>query len=81
MATPKLDLCGVAGITRKQIIARAHTLNLKPAIETMDLEKLLSADEVIICNSLFGVWQVRQLHNKQWAKQDLAINLRKALYA
>jgi 4-amino-4-deoxychorismate lyase len=81
LLTPALDQCGVSGITRKQILARAHTLNLKPAIETMSLKKLLSADEVIICNSLFGAWQVRQLENKQWPKQNLAINLRKALHA
>ena len=81
LLTPALDQCGVSGITRKQILARAHSLNLKPAIETMSLKKLLSADEVIICNSLFGAWQVRQLENKQWPKQNLAINLRKALHA
>lgn len=79
LVTPKLDQCGVAGITRKQIMARAHLFNLKPAIETFDLKKLLSADEVVICNSLFGAWQVRALKNKKWLKQDLAIHLRKAL--
>lgn len=79
LITPTLDQCGVAGITRKQILARARTLHLKPVIETFDLEKLLSADEVIICNSLFGAWQVRVLKSKKWPKQDLANNLRKAL--
>jgi len=81
LTTPKLNQCGVAGITRKQIMARAHTFNLKTKIETIDLKQLLSADEVIICNSLFGAWQVRQLNNKKWAKQDLATNLRRALAA
>lgn len=81
LMTPQLDQCGVAGVTRKQIMARAHTLLLKTAVETMDLKQLLSADEVIICNSLFGVWQVRQLENKKWFKQDLAINLRKTLHS
>jgi 4-amino-4-deoxychorismate lyase len=81
LITPKLDQCGVAGITRKQILARAHTLNLKTAVEAIHLEKLLTADEVIICNSLFGAWQVRMLKDKQWSKQDLAINLRKVLHS
>jgi 4-amino-4-deoxychorismate lyase len=79
LMTPALDQCGVSGITRRQILARAQTLNLKPVIETITLKKLLSADEVVICNSLFGVWQVRQLGNKQWSKQNMAINLREAL--
>ena len=79
LTTPKLDMCGVAGITRKQILSHAHTLNLKTKIESIGLKKLLTADEVVICNSLFGVWQVRSLANKKWAKQALAINIRKAL--
>jgi 4-amino-4-deoxychorismate lyase len=79
LMTPQLDQCGVSGVTRKQIMARAHTLLLKTVVETMDLKQLLSADEVIICNSLYGVWQVRQLEHQKWLKQDLAINLRKTL--
>lgn len=81
LITPKLNLCGVAGITRQQILSHAYKLKLKKTIETMDLKKLLSADEVIICNSLFGAFQVRQLGNKMWPKQGLASNLRKALTA
>ena len=81
LITPKLDQCGVAGVTRKQIMARAQTLKLKTAVETIDLKRLLAADEVIICNSLFGAWQVRALQNKIWPKQNLAVNLRKALHS
>ncbi len=81
LITPQLDQCGVAGVTRNQIMARAHALDLKPTVETIDLKQLFSADEVIICNSLFGVWQVRQLAQKKWLKQDLAINLRKTLHS
>lgn len=79
LVTPKLNLCGVAGITRQQILSRAHTLKLKTAIETMNLERLLTADEVVICNSLFGVWQVRMVADKIWFKHPLADKLRKAL--
>lgn len=79
LVTPELDLCGVAGITRQQILSRAHILNLNTMVETMDLKKLLKADEVIICNSLFGVWQVRMLSTKTWSKQSMAAKFRKAL--
>jgi 4-amino-4-deoxychorismate lyase len=81
LITPKLDQCGVAGITRKQILAHAKRLELNTAIERMNLKDLHSADEVIICNSLFGAWQVRELAGQQWAKQLLAEKLRKALHA
>lgn len=81
LITPKLDQCGVAGITRKQILAHAKRLELNTAIERMNLKDLHSADEVIICNSLFGAWQVRELAGQHWAKQSLAEKLRKALHA
>lgn len=81
LMTPKLDQCGVAGITRKQILAHANTLKFKTSIESMDLEKLYAADEVIICNSLYGAWQVRELAGQKWPKQALAEKLRLALHA
>ncbi len=79
LITPSLMQCGVAGVTRQRIIELAHTLGLKIKIEAMSLEKLFSADEVIICNSLYGAWQVRQVQQQQWLKQALAANIRKAL--
>lgn len=79
LVTPNLDQCGIAGITRQRILDLAHTQGLKTKIETFNLEKLFSADELIICNSLYGAWQVREVSNKTWAKQDLAANICKAL--
>lgn len=79
LVTPKLDLCGVAGITRMQILSRAPTLNLNTKIEKMDLKKLLSADEIILSNSLYGAWQVRSIANEKWKQQTLAANIREAI--
>jgi 4-amino-4-deoxychorismate lyase len=79
LVTPKLDLCGVAGITRQQILCHANSLNFKPSVETIQLNQLLEADEVIICNSLFGVWQVVELAEKKWSKQDLDKTIMKAI--
>lgn len=64
LITPNLTQCGVAGVTRQRIIELAHTLTLKIVVETLSLEKLLSADEVIICNSLYGAWQVKTVQMK-----------------
>lgn len=79
LITPSLNKCGVAGITRQRILSHAETLKLKAKTEEMQLEKLLAADEVLICNSLFGVWQVRQISHKKWTKQTLANQLREAM--
>jgi 4-amino-4-deoxychorismate lyase len=79
LITPSLDFCGVAGISRQRILDFAYTLQLKTKIETFDLKKLLSADEIVICNSLYGAWQVRSVQDKTWQKQALATNIRNAL--
>jgi 4-amino-4-deoxychorismate lyase len=79
LITPSLVQCGVAGITRQRILDFAYTLQLKSKIETFDLKKFLSADEVVICNSLYGAWQVRNVQDKTWQKHALAINIRNAL--
>jgi 4-amino-4-deoxychorismate lyase len=79
LLTPDLTQCGVAGITRQRIVELAHTLSLKTSIETFNLEKLLAADEVVICSSLFGVWQVKNICDKTLKTGALAANIRAAL--
>lgn len=84
LITPSLDQCGIAGITRQRIIELASTLNLKTAIETFDLKKLYAADEVIICSSLYGAFQVKTVQVKSIKEKALKIgalaaNIRVAL--
>ena len=81
LITPSLNLCGVAGVTRQRIMNVAHALSLKVSEETFDLEKLLSADEAIICNSLFGAWQVHKVENKTLKVNGLAASIREVLKA
>ena len=79
LITPSLTQCGVSGVTRQRIIELAYTLDLKVKVEAMTLQQLLTADEVIICNSLYGAWQVKSIQARQCPKQALAANIRKAL--
>jgi 4-amino-4-deoxychorismate lyase len=79
LITPSLDKCGVAGIARDRIIQSAKHFNLDVKIEALKLDKLMLADEIIICNSLFGAWQVVSFNGKQWAKQGLDTQLREML--
>ncbi len=81
LITPDLTQCGIAGITRQRIIELAHTLSLKISVEIFNLEKLLLADEVIICSSLYGAWQVKQIDNKTLNTGALAANIRAACMA
>ena len=79
LITPDLSECGVAGVTRQRVVHAAPGLGLLPTVQKISLAELLEADEVIICNSLFGAWQVVELANKVWTTQHLAQDLRKIL--
>jgi len=74
--TPNLNLCGVSGITRQRIFGLGNVLGLNVAEKSFTLDQLLQADEVIICNSLFGAFQVTRINNTRWPEQALAAKIR-----
>lgn len=61
LITPDLSACGVAGLQRERILKYAARLDLKAEIARFSLPVLLAADEVFVCNSVIGVWPVRQI--------------------
>ncbi len=79
LLTPDLSQSGVAGVTRECILTMSDALGLDVKVQAFTLDQLLEADEVIICNTLFGAWQVRALSNKLWNKQILASKIRSLL--
>lgn len=79
LITPELSQCGVTGITRQQIISHVKLLDLSVIVERLPLTHLLQADEVIICNSLYGAFQVTRVANTTWAPQILATHIRNLL--
>lgn len=76
LVTPDLSQCGVSGITRQRILGLGSVLGLDLVVRALNLEQLLQADEIIICNSLFGAFQVTQINHKIWPQQDLAVKIR-----
>ncbi|MFM1895072.1 MAG: hypothetical protein RLZZ385_146 [Pseudomonadota bacterium] len=60
--TPALDEAGVAGVMREYLISRFSEAGMKPVIRKLSLTDLLGADEVFMCNSVFGIWPVIALH-------------------
>jgi 4-amino-4-deoxychorismate lyase len=59
MRTPDLSQCGVAGVQRERILELAPRLGLRAEIAQMNMNTVLGADEVWVCNSVIGVWPVR----------------------
>ncbi len=77
--TPNLGRCGVAGVQRERIMEMAGKLGMTVRVENLPLARIYDADEVVLCNSVIGVWQVRELAGKTWPAGKLAARLRSLL--
>ncbi len=77
--TPLIARCGVAGVTRQSIINLAYLAKLTPITKNIQYDDLLQADEVVICNSVYGALQVRAIADRKWAMTQLATDIRKLL--
>jgi 4-amino-4-deoxychorismate lyase len=79
LITPSLTKCGVSGVTRQRIISIAQLLGLSVAQESCTLESFNSADEVFICNSVFGAFNVKAIGQTTFSNYGLAAKLREML--
>jgi len=73
LVTPDLSRCGVAGVTRERILAWADDNAMPTEVRDIPQAELLAAEEVMICNSLIGIWQVREIgsmgaNGKRWER-------------
>jgi len=65
--TPLLDRCGVRGVMRDFVLQSAcKALKISVQEKRISLMDLLQADEVFICNSVYGIWPVIQLDVKSY---------------
>ncbi len=76
LQTPDLSRCGVSGVTRERIIDAAVRDQAPIRVAAITWEDLLCADEVMLVNSLVGVWQVRKLAARTWASRGWTLRLR-----
>lgn len=63
LLTPALTRCGVAGITRARILAQAAAAGIDTEVRDIVPEELEVADEVLLCNSLIGIWPVTRVES------------------
>ena len=59
--TSSLALAGVAGIMRGIIMAMSYDYGFSVIEHTFTKDELLSADEVFVCNSILGIWPIKQI--------------------
>jgi 4-amino-4-deoxychorismate lyase len=84
LITPDLSRCGVAGVTRERILAWAHKAGWVSEIRDVKLDELWDAEEILVCNSLIGVWQIREIRTagdcgKTWESGRLTPLIRQSL--
>ena len=79
LLTPALQRCGVAGVMRAEILARATAAGIPLRICDLDHAQLLAADEVFLCNSQYGIWPVVALAEHVWPLGELTRKLQALL--
>jgi 4-amino-4-deoxychorismate lyase len=79
MITPDLTRCGVAGVTRARLIQAAASHGMVCSTGQISQERLLQSDEILLVNTIIGVWQVKQVGDKVWMPGMVARHARKWL--
>ncbi len=60
--TPDLRACGVAGVMRDLLLTEVlPAMGLQAEICTLDMDSLMGADELFVCNSVMGVQRVSEI--------------------
>jgi 4-amino-4-deoxychorismate lyase len=66
LLTADLSRCGVAGVMRAELLDQARQAGLSIRITDLWPEDLAQADEVFVCNSVYGVWPVLSHAQRNW---------------
>jgi 4-amino-4-deoxychorismate lyase len=75
LLTADLSRCGVAGVMRAELLAQAQTLGVATEVRDLQMADLEQADEVFLCNSVYGVWPVRSFAQLNWSVAPLTRKL------
>ena len=79
LRTPRVDLCGVAGVMRRVVLREANRVGLPAAEDFLDAADLRNADEIFLTNARVGIWPVRRLDNRTFGANPTTRRLREAL--
>jgi len=62
--TPFIENSGVKGVMRQIVMELCESSGITYKEDDVSLERLLSADELFLTNSLIGIWPVKNVENK-----------------
>ncbi|MGH8346452.1 MAG: aminodeoxychorismate lyase [Pseudomonas sp.] len=66
LVTADLKRCGVEGVMRTELLSQADSLGIPSQITDITLQELQAADEVFVCNSVYGIWPVHAYADSHW---------------
>ncbi|NUT74591.1 aminodeoxychorismate lyase [Pseudomonas sp. C1C7] len=81
LITADLSRCGVEGVMRAELLSQAESLGIATQITDITLEQLQDADEVFVCNSVYGVWPVHAYADCHWPVGPLTRKLQTIAHA
>ena len=79
LVTTELSDCGIAGIMRGMILECAESMSLHCEVRPINRAELLAADELLLCNSVIGIWPVRALELREYVPGTMTRRLMQAL--
>ncbi|MNF96298.1 Aminodeoxychorismate lyase [compost metagenome] len=66
LVTAELSRCGVAGVMRAALLDSTRAQGMAVEVRDIPFEEFVQADEVFLCNSLFGIWPVCSVTGHHW---------------
>jgi len=76
LLTPIIDTCGVAGIIRQLIVEGGDHHHVHTKQTNLLLHDIYSADELFICNSIIGIWPIRQIDRRSFERGPITQKLK-----
>ncbi|MDT8311498.1 MAG: aminodeoxychorismate lyase [Methylophaga sp.] len=81
LLTPDLSQCGINGVMRGFLLDHARQQGWTVNETQLTVDDLLTADEALLCNSVIGIWPIRQLveHQPKWPHGEMTQQLQQWL--
>ena len=79
LLTPDLTQCGIKGCMRGTLMELAPAAGFNIKITGLSLDDIYAADEVFLCNSIIGIWPVKQLEQQTFPPGEITKQLQSCL--
>ncbi|MCI8211598.1 4-amino-4-deoxychorismate lyase [Pseudomonas sp. S25] len=81
LITADLSRAGVAGVMRAALLEQAPALGIQVDVRDLQMADLEHADEVFVCNSVYGIWPVHGFEQLSWPVGPLTRKLQRTAVA